>query len=62
MRLQEMSQRDPGGPVQLVIAQAEANLRQLLQIPDSYSVLFFQVPVRHLIRHAEALFLSEAKY
>lgn len=38
-----MSQRDPGGPVQLVIAQAEANLRQLLNIPDNYKVLFFQV-------------------
>ena len=42
-RLQEMSQRDPGGPVQLVIGRAEANLRQLLAIPDNYKVLFFQV-------------------
>lgn len=42
MGLFEMSQRDPGGPVQLVIAQAEANLRQLLNIPDNYKVLFFQ--------------------
>lgn len=42
-RRQEMSQRDPGGPVQLVIQRAEANLRQLMHIPDNYKVLFFQV-------------------
>lgn len=44
-RVQEMSQRDPGGPVQLVIGRAEANLRQLLHVPDNYKVLFFQVGV-----------------
>lgn len=41
--LQEMSQRDPGGPVQTCIARAEANLRMLLDIPQNYKVLFFQV-------------------
>ena len=40
---QEMSQRDPGGPVQTCIARAEANLRMLLDIPQNYKVLFFQV-------------------
>ena len=40
---QEMSQRDPGGPVQTCIARAEANLRMLLDIPQDYRVLFFQV-------------------
>lgn len=38
-----MSQRDPGGPVQTCIARAEANLRMLLDIPQNYKVLFFQV-------------------
>lgn len=42
--MQEMSQRDPGGPVQSCIARAEANLKMLLDIPDNYQVLFFQVP------------------
>ncbi|DBA68540.1 hypothetical protein WJX79_008013 [Trebouxia sp. C0005] len=42
MGLFEMSQRDPGGPVQSCIARAEANLRMLLDIPDNYKVLFFQ--------------------
>lgn len=41
--LQEMSQRDPGGPVQTCVARAEANLRLLLEVPDHYKVLFFQV-------------------
>ena len=40
-----MSQRDPGGPVQTCIARAEANLRMLLDIPQNYKVLFFQVCV-----------------
>eukprot|EP00891_Asterochloris_glomerata_P006216 jgi/Astpho2/6216/Aster-03623 len=40
MSLVEMSQRDAGGPVQQVIARAERNLRQLLQIPGNYRVLF----------------------
>ena len=43
VQVQEMSQRDPGGPVQSCIARAEANLRLLLDIPDNYKVLFFQV-------------------
>lgn len=38
-----MSQRDPGGPVQTCIARTEANLRMLLDIPQNYKVLFFQV-------------------
>ncbi len=38
-----MSQRDPGGPVQSCIARAEANLRMLLDVPDNYKILFFQV-------------------
>lgn len=42
MGLFEMSQRDPGGPVQSCIARAEANLKMLLDIPDNYKVLFFQ--------------------
>lgn len=42
MGLFEMSQRDPGGPVQTCIARAEANLRMLLDIPQNYKVLFFQ--------------------
>lgn len=44
---QEMSQRDPGGPVQTCIARAEANLRMLLDIPQNYKVLFFQVCDHH---------------
>ena len=44
---QEMSQRDPGGPVQTCIARAEANLRMLLDIPHNYKVLFFQVSGNH---------------
>jgi phosphoserine aminotransferase len=43
MGIHEMSQRDPGGPVQLVLQGAEDNLRTLLDIPDNYKVLFFQV-------------------
>ena len=45
-KLQEMSQRDPGGPVQSCIARAEANLKMLLDIPDNYKVLFFQVSAK----------------
>lgn len=42
MGLFEMSQRDPGGPVQTCVARAEANIRLLLEVPDHYKVLFFQ--------------------
>jgi len=45
-KMQEMSQRDPGGPVQSCIARAEANLKMLLDIPDNYKVLFFQVSAK----------------
>lgn len=45
-KMQEMSQRDPGGPVQSCIARAEANLKMLLDIPDGYKVLFFQVSAK----------------
>ena len=42
MGIHEMSQRDPGGPVQTVVQGAEDNLRELLDVPDNYKVLFFQ--------------------
>lgn len=40
MGLIEMSHRDPGGPVQGVMAAAERDLRALLGISDRYAVLF----------------------
>lgn len=41
MSILETSHRDAGGPVQTVMARAEAQLRALLAIPSSYRVLFF---------------------
>jgi phosphoserine aminotransferase len=40
MGMLEMSHRDPGGPVQEMIAGAERALRALLKVPDNYYVLF----------------------
>lgn len=40
MGILEASHRDAGGPVQGVIARAEAQLRELLSIPTGYRVLF----------------------
>lgn len=38
----EMSQRDKGGPVQTMIADAVGNIRKLLSVPDNYKILLFQ--------------------
>jgi phosphoserine aminotransferase len=35
-----MSHRDVGGPVQTMMATAEADVRELLEVPDNYRVLF----------------------
>ena len=43
MSLLEMSQRDANGPVQNLIQAATSNLRELLHIPESHTVLLFQV-------------------
>lgn len=37
---QEMSHRDPGGPVQDMIAGAEQRVRSLLSVPDNYHVIY----------------------
>jgi hypothetical protein len=39
----EMSQRDVGGPVQTVVADAADNIRKLLAVPSNYRTLLFQV-------------------
>ena len=40
MSIMEMSHRDAGGGVQTMMTEAEANVRTLLNVPSSYSVLF----------------------
>ena len=35
-----MSHRDPGGPVQSMIADAEQRVRSLLEVPDNYHVVY----------------------
>eukprot|EP00518_Triparma_eleuthera_P008255 CAMPEP_0182479704 /NCGR_PEP_ID=MMETSP1319-20130603/34615_1 /TAXON_ID=172717 /ORGANISM="Bolidomonas pacifica, Strain RCC208" /LENGTH=386 /DNA_ID=CAMNT_0024681139 /DNA_START=108 /DNA_END=1264 /DNA_ORIENTATION=- len=42
MGIMEMSHRDAGGPVQNAMSSAVSDLRDLLQIPENYHVLFFQ--------------------
>jgi hypothetical protein len=39
----EMSQRDVGGPVQTMVADAADNIRKLLDVPRNYRILLFQV-------------------
>lgn len=40
MNIMEMSHRDAGGPVQSMIAEAEASVRRQLDVPDNYHVLY----------------------
>eukprot|EP01130_Rhizamoeba_saxonica_P007800 TRINITY_DN315_c0_g1_i2.p1 TRINITY_DN315_c0_g1~~TRINITY_DN315_c0_g1_i2.p1 ORF type:complete len:337 (-),score=53.28 TRINITY_DN315_c0_g1_i2:459-1469(-) len=42
MSFMEMSHRDAGGPVHQVMTQAVDDVKELLQIPDNYHVLFMQ--------------------
>jgi hypothetical protein len=38
----ELSHRDANGPVQNIVEAASQNLRDLLRVPDSHTILFFQ--------------------
>lgn len=42
MNIMEMSHRDQGGPVQSMIAEAEQNVRELLDVPENYHVIYMQ--------------------
>merc|ERR1719473_603622 len=42
MNFMEFSHRDVDGPVQTVMKSLVSNLRELLEVPDNYHVLFFQ--------------------
>lgn len=42
MNFMEFSHRDAGGPVQTLMQDLVKNLRELLEVPDNYHVLFFQ--------------------
>jgi len=42
MGVYEMSQRDVGGPVQIMMEKASNNMRELMQVPENYKILFFQ--------------------
>lgn len=43
MGIHETSHRDEGGAVQRLLGETAANLRELLEVPDQYKILFFQV-------------------
>jgi len=42
MSVMEMSHRDVDGPIQTIVAEAEHLVRELLDVPDNYHVLFMQ--------------------
>lgn len=43
MGIHEMSHRDIGGPVHQMMRRTNSNVRRLLNVPDNYRILFFQV-------------------